>query len=63
MNNLVTTPLPASWVSTRLGVDSAELDRLRERGELLAGRADTVVGAIRASAARATSEGQSPGHV
>jgi len=40
VNNLVTTPLPASWVCTRLGVDSGELERLRERGELLAARSD-----------------------
>jgi hypothetical protein len=40
MNDLLTTPLPASWLASRLGVDRKELDRLRERGELLAARGD-----------------------
>jgi hypothetical protein len=38
MNDLLTTPLPASWLASRLGVDGGELERLRERGELLAAR-------------------------
>jgi hypothetical protein len=37
MNDLLTTPLPASWLASRLGVD---LERLRERGELLAARSE-----------------------
>jgi hypothetical protein len=40
MNDLVTTPLPASWLASRLGVDGGELERLRERGELLAARSE-----------------------
>lgn len=40
MNDLLTTHLPASWLASRLGVDRTELDRLRERGELLAARSD-----------------------
>ena len=40
MNDLVTTPFPASWLASRLGVDRGELERLRERGELLAARSE-----------------------
>jgi hypothetical protein len=40
MNDLLTTPLPASWLASRLGVDGVELERLRERGELLAARSE-----------------------
>jgi hypothetical protein len=40
MNDLLTTPLPASWLASRLGVDGGELERLRERGELLAARSE-----------------------
>ena len=36
----LTTPLPASWLSSRLGVSAAEIEQLRERGELYAVRAD-----------------------
>ena len=40
MNDLLTTPLPASGLASRLGVDGGELERLRERGELLAARSE-----------------------
>ena len=40
MNDLVTTSLPASWLTSRLGLDRRELERLRERGELLAARSE-----------------------
>jgi hypothetical protein len=40
MNDLLTTPLPASWLASRLGVDRSELERLRERGELIAARSE-----------------------
>jgi hypothetical protein len=36
----LTAQLPASWLATRVGADSAELDRLRRRGELFATRPD-----------------------
>jgi len=38
MHNMLTTPLPGSWLSSRLGVDPSEIERLRERGELFAVR-------------------------
>jgi hypothetical protein len=38
MHETLTTPLPASWLSTRLGVRATEIERLRQRGELLAER-------------------------
>ncbi|MGN6430709.1 MAG: hypothetical protein ACTHNB_08265 [Gaiellaceae bacterium] len=34
--DIFTTLLPASWISTRLSVDSRELESARERGELFA---------------------------
>jgi len=34
MHETLTTPLPASWLASRLRVDSAEIARLREAGEL-----------------------------
>jgi hypothetical protein len=40
MHTMLTTPLPASWLSSRLGVSAREIDRLRERGELFAARFD-----------------------
>jgi hypothetical protein len=40
MYETLTTPLPASWLSSRLGIDEVEIDRLRERGELIAVRPD-----------------------
>jgi hypothetical protein len=36
--DIFTTLLPGSWVSTRLSVDSRELEGARERGELFAVR-------------------------
>src|SRR5215469_12781072 len=36
MHSTLTTALPGSWLSSRLGVDVREIERLRERGELLA---------------------------
>jgi hypothetical protein len=38
MHTMLTTPLPGSWLSSRLGVSSSEIERLRERGELFAVR-------------------------
>jgi hypothetical protein len=38
MHNMLTTPLPGSWLASRLGVSPDEIDRLRERGELFAVR-------------------------
>jgi hypothetical protein len=38
MNDTVTTPLPGSWLTSRLGVDPREIEQLRERGELFAVR-------------------------
>jgi hypothetical protein len=40
MHEPLTTPLPASWLSSRLGVNADEIERLREQGELFAVRAD-----------------------
>lgn len=40
MHDTLTTPLPGSWLSSRLGVDSREIERLRDRGELFAVRED-----------------------
>ena len=34
MHETLTTPLPASWLASRLRVDAAEIARLREAGEL-----------------------------
>jgi len=38
MNDVVTTPLPVSWLSSRLGIKAAEIEQLREKGELFAVR-------------------------
>jgi hypothetical protein len=38
MHNMLTTPLPGSWLSSRLGVNPVEIERLRECGELFAVR-------------------------
>jgi hypothetical protein len=38
MHETLTTPLPASWLASRLRLDEAEIDQLRERGELIAVR-------------------------
>ena len=40
MYHSLTAQLPASWLSTRVGADSAEIDRLRRSGELFATRPD-----------------------
>ena len=34
MHETLTTPLPASWLASRLRVDATEISRLREAGEL-----------------------------
>ena len=41
MNDTLTTPLPGSWLASRLGVNPREIDRLRENGELFAVRGQT----------------------
>jgi hypothetical protein len=38
MHDTLTTPLPASWLSSRLGIDPREIEQLRDRGELFAVR-------------------------
>ena len=38
MHDTLTTALPASWLASRLRIDGAQLERLRERGELIAVR-------------------------
>ena len=38
MHNMLSTPLPGSWLASRLGVNPREIERLRERGELFAVR-------------------------
>jgi len=38
MTDTATTPLPGSWLASRLGVDPREIEQLRERGELFAVR-------------------------
>jgi hypothetical protein len=38
MHEMLTTPLPGSWLASRLGVDPREIERLRESGELFAVR-------------------------
>ena len=40
MYHSLTAQLPASWLATRVGADSAEIDRLRQNGELFATRPD-----------------------
>jgi hypothetical protein len=40
MHDTLTTPLPASWLASRLGLEESEIERLRERGELIAVRPD-----------------------
>ena len=37
---MLTTALPASWLASRLRLDAAEIEDLRERGELFAVRAN-----------------------
>jgi hypothetical protein len=38
MHETLTTPLPASWLASRLRVDRKEIEQLRQRGELIAVR-------------------------
>jgi len=38
MHDIPTTPLPGSWLSSRLGVNQREIEQLRDRGELFAVR-------------------------
>jgi hypothetical protein len=38
MHDTLTTPLPASWLASRLGVNLREIETLRSRGELFAVR-------------------------
>jgi hypothetical protein len=38
MHDTLTTPLPGSWLSSRLGVNPHEIEQLRDRGELFAVR-------------------------
>jgi hypothetical protein len=38
MHETLTTPLPASWLASRLRLDGAEIERLRQQGELFAVR-------------------------
>jgi hypothetical protein len=40
MHDTLTTPLPASWLASRLGLEELEIERLRERGELIGVRPD-----------------------
>src|SRR5438552_3377596 len=40
MHDTLTTPLPGSWLSSRLGVNPREIEQLRDRGELFALRDD-----------------------
>jgi hypothetical protein len=36
MHDTLTTPLPGSWLTSRLGVNQREIEQLRDRGELFA---------------------------
>ncbi|HEX3237781.1 MAG TPA: hypothetical protein VHQ99_05165 [Gaiellaceae bacterium] len=38
LHDVPTTPLPGSWLSSRLGVSQREIEQLRDRGELFAVR-------------------------
>ena len=38
LHDVPTTPLPGSWLSSRLGVSQREMEHLRDRGELFAVR-------------------------
>jgi hypothetical protein len=40
MDETTAPALPASWLASRLGADAAEIDRLRQAGELYAVRAE-----------------------
>ena len=35
MHDTLTTPLPGSWLSSRLGVNPREIEQLRHRGRTL----------------------------
>src|SRR3954449_508988 len=36
MHDTLTTPLPGSWLTSRLGVNPSEIEELRQNGELFA---------------------------
>ncbi|MBA3734665.1 MAG: hypothetical protein H0W90_05625 [Actinobacteria bacterium] len=36
MHETLMTPLPASWLASRLRIDSSKIEQLRERGEVFA---------------------------
>jgi len=38
LHDVPTTPLPGSWLSSRLGISQREIEQLRDRGELFAVR-------------------------
>src|SRR4029077_14112273 len=38
MHETLMTPLPASWLASRLRIDSSKIEQLRERGEVFAVR-------------------------
>ena len=38
MHDTLSTPLPGSWLSSRLGINPREIEKLRDRGELFAVR-------------------------
>jgi hypothetical protein len=38
LHDTLSTPLPGSWLASRLGVDRREIEELRDRGELFAVR-------------------------
>jgi hypothetical protein len=40
MHDSLITPLPGSWLASRLGVNPREIEQLRDRGELFAVRDD-----------------------
>jgi hypothetical protein len=40
MHDPLITPLPGSWLASRLGVNPREIEQLRDRGELFAVRDD-----------------------
>jgi len=40
MHETLMTPLPASWLASRLSIDRKEIEELRRRGELIAVRQD-----------------------
>ena len=40
MHEMLRTPLPASWLASRLKINPQEIERMRERGELYAVRSE-----------------------